>query len=238
VTLRGPLGTPLDVHWTLLFDGALRDRFAMDIDGALGRARTVRVADADVPTFDAADTLNHLCLHAAMDGGSRLIWMKDVERCVVVDAPAWDEVVERALAWRIGVPVGLLLARARHSLGAPVPSTVTRRLLGGIGSAVAAGVDAGWPVGRASDRGSPARLLARSARATMPETWRELGGRVGRLRARNLREVVRPARKTSRSAPLHRSSATGATRATFVASVTPPEAPAVPVGAPPPRTDP
>jgi hypothetical protein len=72
----------------------------------------------------------------------------------------------------------------------------------------------------------------------MPETWRELGGRVGRLRARNLREVVRPARKTSRSAPLHRSSATGATRATFVASVTPPEAPAVPVGAPPPRTDP
>jgi hypothetical protein len=220
VQLRGWHGTPLDVHWALLFRGDLRDQFAIDVDSAIARARTVTVAEMPVATFDDVDTLLHVCLHAAMEGGHRLVWMSDVDRCVAVDAPDWDAVVSRALAWQVAVPVGLMLARARHTLGTPVPVPVTRRLLGTrVGHAVATFADALWPVPRASDRGSPARMLARSARATMPATRREFATRVCDLRPRNVRELLRPDSKLPRSSALYRPSDGGVTRTAFLASV-------------------
>ncbi|MFL6137898.1 MAG: nucleotidyltransferase family protein [Frankiaceae bacterium] len=219
VALRGWCGTPVDLHWALLFGGALRDQFAVDVAGAVRRARPVTAAGLSLLTFDAVDTLVHLCLHAAMEGGHRLVWLTDLDRCIRVDAPPWDEVVERAVEWRVAVPVGLLLARARHVLGAPVPAWVVRRLLGRPAGAVAAAVDRIWPAERASDRGSPARMLARSARSTSAATAAELASRVRELRPRNAYELLRPASKRPRSSPLYEQSGDGVTREAFLSSV-------------------
>jgi Uncharacterised nucleotidyltransferase len=220
VQLRGWHGTPLDVHWALLFRGELRDQFAVDVDSAIERARAVTVAEMSVATFDDVDTLLHLCLHAAMGGGHRLVWMSDIDRCVAVDRPDWDAVVARTRQWQVTVPVGLMLARARRTLGTPVPVPVTRLLIGTRAShAVATLTDTVWPVRRASDRGSPARMLARSARATMPATRRELAGRLRNLGPRHLRELLRPDSKVPRSSMLYRPSDEGTTRSAYLASV-------------------
>jgi hypothetical protein len=146
--------------------------------------------------------------------------MKDLERCHAVDEPVWDEVEERALSWRVGVPVGLMLARVRHTLGVRVPRSLTKRLIGGrpAHSAVAV-IDAAWPVRRASDRGSPSRLLARCARANVTDTRRELVTRLLELRSRNLGELVRPDTKRPRSSQLYRVDESDTGRAAFMASV-------------------
>ena len=62
-----------------------------------------------------------MALHAALSGGDRLIWLKDIERTLAVDRPPWDEVIRRARAWKAGRSIAITLNRARRSLGAPVP---------------------------------------------------------------------------------------------------------------------
>jgi hypothetical protein len=82
------------------------------------------VGGRSVPTLDPVDTLLHVALHAALSGGDRLIWLKDIERALVVEQPPWDDVIERARAWKAGRSVAITLDRARRSLGAPVPEEV------------------------------------------------------------------------------------------------------------------
>jgi hypothetical protein len=116
-----------------------------------------------VRTLDPTDTLIHLCLHAAISGGDRLVWVKDIERAVAVRPPDWDELVSRCARWSVGAPVGLMLARAAAFLGAEVPGTALRTLLGRGTSVVIGVVDRLFPWPRALGRlASPNRLMARS----------------------------------------------------------------------------
>lgn len=127
--LRLPMGSVADLHWHLLNRRFVRESFAVDTDAVLARAVLTSVEGVPVPTLDAADTLVHLSLHAAMSGGNRLRWIKDIERSAAAQ-PDWDPVVTRAREWRAGRPVGLMLRRARTVLGADVPDEVVRALVG------------------------------------------------------------------------------------------------------------
>ena len=111
--LRGEI--PLDLHWHLLYAAHYRSHHAIDLDGLFPRSRSATIAGRDVKTFDAVDTLLHLCLHAARSGGDRLVWMKDIERSIVVDRPDLDELVARARQARCGPEVGLMLARTKRA---------------------------------------------------------------------------------------------------------------------------
>lgn len=221
LTLHAPLGTPLDVHWTFPFRAELRREFAIDVDSAAARARVVPVADGlAVRTFDPVDTLVHLAFHAALDGGHRLVWLKDIERCVAVDAPGWAAVVERAREWRVGPAVGVLLGRSRRVLGTPVPAAVTRELLAAPGLRLAATLtDRLWPAPHASERGSPARLLARSARGDAAATWRQVRAGLTGLRPRNALLVLRPAAKPARAATLYEPGGGEPARAAYLRAV-------------------
>jgi hypothetical protein len=125
----------------------------------LDRTRAVRISGVDVHTLDAADGLVHLGLHAALSGGDRLIWLKDIERAIAVETPDWDDVIERALRWGAGAAVAVLLRRAATVLGAEVPVWVlrdldpspTRRRLG-------EAFDRRWPVGAATGETTPSVL--------------------------------------------------------------------------------
>lgn len=192
--LVGPFGTPLDLHWQLLFRQSLRRDFPLDVEAMAARRREVVAGSGTLTTLDAVDTVLHLCLHAALAGANRLVWLKDVERVLVVDRPDWDEVVRRALPAGLGPATALVLGRARSTLAAPVPDDVLAALLpSGAARAVLSGVDRLVPSERSSNRGSPARLLAKAARSSARQTAAEALRQLGTLRPAALHHAWVPA---------------------------------------------
>lgn len=162
---------PVDLHWTLLFDEDRRRRFRFDLAAMTARARSVEVAGGPVRTFDPPDTLIHLALHAAIEGGDRLVWLKDVD--VAARAIAhWDDVVERTAAFGMQLPVAAVLARSRRVLGAPVPTEVLADLAPRSWRVLTAAVDRWFPVATSHGVGSPATLLTRSARGRVSTSLR------------------------------------------------------------------
>jgi hypothetical protein len=128
VHLRLPRGTSLDLHWNLI--NMNRGRMWSDTEDVLQRAERRDLGGVIVPTLDPADTVVHLATHAAVSGGDRLLWLKDIERAAAVLDPPWELVVERARRWNVAGPVGLILGRTREVLAAPIPEWVPRQLLG------------------------------------------------------------------------------------------------------------
>jgi Uncharacterised nucleotidyltransferase len=172
------LGTVADVHHHLLNRAVVRESLTLPMQELFGRARRVRVGRVEVRTLDPVDTLVHLCVHAALAGGQRLLWLKDVDRSVASDAPPWDEVVRRSRSWRASALVAVILRRARDRLGVPVPSSVLRDLFrSSTRASFTALVDRSMPVEPAPSRISPAELWAQVVRDSWPATARALGRR-------------------------------------------------------------
>ena len=163
---RGPVD--LDVHWHLVFARWERQFFSIDPAAMLANARPVVVGGHEIPTFDAVDTVLHLCLHASRAGGHRLIWSKDVERAIVVLRPDLDALVARAHAFGCGPPVGLALERAQRLLGAAVPDATIEALTGRTLRRLERNVDRLSPTIRFDERDSVPRFLARSTRERLP----------------------------------------------------------------------
>ncbi len=122
LTLRH--GTALDLHWHLLNESRLRRAFSLHTGELLGRTRRLMVNGRPTPTLDAADTLVHIATHAALTGGGRLLWFKDLEQVLARDSPQWDEVVQRTAASGLSLIVATMLERTTRLLGAHVPSRV------------------------------------------------------------------------------------------------------------------
>lgn len=119
----------VDLHWHLHYDRDVRQPYAFRPREMVGRRRRVVVSGAEVPTFDPVDTVVTLSFHAARSGGHCLVWSKDLERVLATDRLRSAEVVRTSLAARCGPAVGVMLARARNLLGAPVPDHVVEQLL-------------------------------------------------------------------------------------------------------------
>jgi hypothetical protein len=159
-----PNGTILDLHWHLLFDAAERARYPLTTTELIARRRTVAIAGIELATLDPVDTLIHLCYHAANEGADRLGWLNDVSRAAGVTDLDWDGLVARAVRWRMQLPVGTVLQRARQQLGAPVPASVTERLMPATWRTMMTLADRMFPVATTARRvGSPASLLVKSA---------------------------------------------------------------------------
>lgn len=181
VALRLPSGGTIDLHWHLLNDPALRSTFSVSMEAILARARKVTLHGVEVPAPDPIDALLHLCLHAALSGGNRLIWYKDLERWLVVHTLDWAAVRERAEEWRIGLVSAVVLSKAVALMGAPVPIEVLRMLT----------PDRGWTgLARLTSlissteaaRGHPSleRIVSRATRVDTGSSLRELVRRLGR----------------------------------------------------------
>jgi Uncharacterised nucleotidyltransferase len=189
-----PAGTVLDLHWHLIADRAARALFPIDLAAVRARARTVLLGGRVVSTMDAADTVVHLALHAALAGGHRLLWLTDLEQALRTDRPEWTELGARAGSWGAAPALALMLDRAARVLGVPVPVGFTRALV----------PDRAWRLlARATDRVSPAargagigpslgRIVARAARTDGPASRRELARRLaGWVRSRATRSDPR-----------------------------------------------
>lgn len=161
-----PLGTVLDLHWDLVNRPEVRASLDVRSAEVLARRQHVRLGDVEVPTFDATDTVLHLALHAALAGGTRLLWLKDVERAAHAADVDWAGLTDRARAWRAAAPVGTVLARATRILGAPVPVSHLRDLApAAVDRVVPSLLDRAWPPETCGPR-APSYLWTRFRRDT------------------------------------------------------------------------
>lgn len=120
----------VDLHWHVVGLGRQRRAIRFDPVEMLGRRRSVRVGDENVPTFDAADQLLHLAVHAATAGATRLDQLRDIAVAVSADAPDWTEFERRARVAGVATLVAHALDRSARLLDAPVDEAVLRRMAG------------------------------------------------------------------------------------------------------------
>ena len=159
VQLALPSGDVLDLHWDLIATN--RGGKRGETDAVLGRAVRIDLGGFRVPTLDDADRAIHLAVHAALNGGDRLGWLKDLERIATVTPPDWDVLVDRARQWNVARAAGLLLFRAEQVLGADIPANTIRQLLGSRTTRMVRVIDRRWPPEGASDGPTPTRIVAR-----------------------------------------------------------------------------
>lgn len=179
VQLLSPRGTPIDLHWHPLNEVTMRESFPIDARALFARVRRVEVGGRSVRTPSAPHTLAYLALHSARSGGNRLVWLKDLEQSILFDHPPWDEVVDVATRWRVGLPCAVMLRRARKALGADVSGEVLSALeQGGRWGTLASIVDRLAPVERSVGHRSPARAFARATRTDDRSSVAALAGAV------------------------------------------------------------
>jgi hypothetical protein len=155
----------VDLHWHLLNLAEQRHRFRVPMEELFERSRTVALGNTPARVLEATDMLCHVALHATLSGGHQLGWLADVDRCAANMAPDWDELVARCLAWRVNLPVGVALQRARTVLGAPVPAAVLDALARGAAGGLLLRAMGDWrPDGRLPGGGSIGRGVSRSLR--------------------------------------------------------------------------
>jgi hypothetical protein len=180
-----PRGTSLDLHWELINDPHVRRDFAVSTAAHLGRVRHVEIAGAQVATLDATDTLLHLCSHAAVSGGHRLVWYVDLDRTIRRDRVNHAELVSRARETGLSLTADVLIMRAVQQLGTPGYEPLLRRTAPArVWRLVGLPVQR-IPVSRAERGGHRGQLYFRSTRATLRASVREAGHfAMGKLRSK------------------------------------------------------
>lgn len=184
-----PAGVPVDLHWAMVNMRSRRRLFTIPTEDLLAHRRRVRIGLAEAWTMDAADTLVHVALHAALAGANRLTWMLDIDQ-LARQVEDWRPVARRARQWGAHAQVALALRRATATLGTPVPAAVHRALgvpvpLRGLMDAV----DRRWPVAAQREDASVSRLVSRAVR---PGTART-AAQVVRNAGQGVVDRVRPA---------------------------------------------
>jgi hypothetical protein len=123
---RADDGMVLELRWRLELTQP-RYRHDLGMDWVWPRRRTVKLAGADVPNFDAVAALLMLCMHGSKHVWSRLIWICDVAK-LIESEPDLDWNAVRREAKRVGLwrclALGVLLAQS--VAGANVPAEVQR----------------------------------------------------------------------------------------------------------------
>lgn len=166
ISLRLPHGTALDLHWHVLNTPALRAAMPLRTSEVLARTERVRLSGTEVPTFDPADTLLHLCLHTTLSGGQKLAWYRDLQQVATRGEMPWDEVVERTTRASAGLPVAVALRRARQLAGAAVPLHLENRVAprGRTWQGLVRALDITSPPGQSTDRRLSGQLLVEASR--------------------------------------------------------------------------
>ena len=124
-----PTTTSLDLHWHLLVKESMRSDFGPDHPDLFATARMVDLDGVEVPTFGPAATFVYSCLHGAISGGHRMVWLKDIERLARHDVDDWGDVVALAERWRCSLVVGAMLQRSSSQLGLELPPGLLDQLI-------------------------------------------------------------------------------------------------------------
>lgn len=168
-------GAPMvDLHWHLVYLRSARERWAVPTDDLLGRRRRTRLGAVDAWALDREDFAAHLALHAASGAVQQLRRLLDVQRSTAHEPPDWEVLVRRCRAWRVGLPVSVMLHRAARALGAAVPEEVVSELAGGpLNRALVRRLGEWVPAGRLPGQRSVSNGLTRCLRDGLWSTGAE-----------------------------------------------------------------
>jgi len=181
-------GLPMiDLHWHLVYLRSARERWAIPTGDLLARRQRVRLKNVDAWSLDPEDFLAHLALHASFGAVQQLRRLLDIDRTIASRPLDWEVMVQRCRAWRVGLPVSVMLNRARQALGAAVPEEVVQELAGSRSSHLMVRQLSGWsPAGRLPAGRSVKNGLTRSLRDSLPATGGEFAGQTRRAVAQLL----------------------------------------------------
>jgi Uncharacterised nucleotidyltransferase len=197
-------GLPMvDLHWHLVYLRSARERWAIPTEDLLERRQPVRLKDVDAWSLDPHDLLAHLALHASSGAVKQLRCLLDIERTIANWAPDWEMVVQRCRAWRVGLPVSVMLSRARRTLGAAVPAEVVEELAGGRPNRLVVRQLSEWsPAGGLPGGRSVKNGLTRALRDSLLATAGEFVGETRQAIAQLLRpRATRPDQSGNRDGP-------------------------------------
>jgi len=124
-----PRGVVLDLHWHVSNGPQSRLQFPMSTARLFAQSTDIAIGDLVVRGLDRAQTLIHLCLHGAMSGGERLVWVLDVH-LAANHIQDWEAVIFAAHESRTGLVVAIMLGRAMHLLGTDLPTGLLDDLSG------------------------------------------------------------------------------------------------------------
>jgi hypothetical protein len=111
----------LELHWHPINPSRVRHTLSVTADDLWSDASRTRVAGADVWVPRTSRELAHLCLHAALHGCDRLIWLVDIDN--VMDSPDLDldDLQRTVRRWGFGAGTYLVLALVDRWLGLSQP---------------------------------------------------------------------------------------------------------------------
>ncbi|GMU22363.1 MAG: hypothetical protein AMXMBFR13_24490 [Phycisphaerae bacterium] len=104
----------------------LRYSRTVPLDALWSKARPVACGTARILIPSAEDMLIHLAAHCAIHGHARRIWLADIHRWVESRSATlnWDQVMQRASAWGLVLPVRAALQRVGREFGVVCPPAV------------------------------------------------------------------------------------------------------------------
>lgn len=173
-------GVLVDLHWSMINMASRRQLFQVPTADLLGRRVSVPLGTDDVWTLDPADALVHACLHAALSGANKLVYLVDVDRLSRAISD-WDEVAARSRAWRAQPQVALVLARAHRVIGTPLPANLGPRLeVPRSVQGLMALTDRVAPVERGRTNSGLNKFVARAVRTSGPATVAATGRNAAR----------------------------------------------------------
>ena len=111
----------LELHWHPINPSRVRHTLRVTSNDLWSGASRTRVAGSDVWVPHTSRELAHLCLHAALHGCDRLIWLVDIDK--VMDSPDLDldDLQRTARHWGFGAGTYLVLALVDRWLGLSQP---------------------------------------------------------------------------------------------------------------------
>jgi hypothetical protein len=182
VTYLGPNHTMLDLHTHPIREPAIRRAFSWTTADLLSRSTVTHVAGIELPVLDPEDMLIAVATHACYDGAYRLGWLLDIARIEQSGRVRWDVLAERCRGTGIGLPVQVVLDRARRTLGYHEVSPTLAR---GPWPRLTAGLAAVRPVEQTFGQALRGGVIFRSTRQTA-------GRSVAALATLVLDEVAKP----------------------------------------------
>ena len=128
----GELRAPIEIHWSLF--GPLYYQQAVPMDWFWQTALPVHIGDASAWMLSPEAQVLHLCAHMPLqhsgEGELRLLWLHDVAEVIAFyqEQIDWDQVLARARAYDLVLPVQQILIRVGDEWQAPIPPAVLERL--------------------------------------------------------------------------------------------------------------
>ncbi len=125
----GPVETLIEIHWSLFDSPYYQHKLPMD--WFWQTARPVRMGDASALVLGPAAQVLHLCAHLWLHHrGEGLLWLHDVAEVIVfyqgqID---WGEVLARAQAYDLVLPLQQVLTRLVGEWDVPLPGDVLEQL--------------------------------------------------------------------------------------------------------------